>query len=170
MGDHIVVVLLPEEKAPCFSLNTYKILRQKGIINRIHATIQSNRYNTKMYRCQFRNLGTIEFTYDHPFIYNKKIYPFEQLMNIDPSITNVEEIGQDDESVKMVYNVIGYPVQLDQRNCFQIDDDLYMIGAEYSEELGVTPEYFEKKMEVLNKISQNPEHAAYVKERYGGVN
>jgi hypothetical protein len=170
MGDNIVIVLLPEEKAPCFSLNTYRILKQRGVIDRIHATVQSNRNHTKMYRCNFRNLGTLEFTYDHPFVYNGKVYPFDKLMHIDPSITNVEEIAYDDKSVEMVYNIIGYPIQLDKRNLFKIDDDLYMVGGKYSEKLGVTPEYFEKKMEVLNKISQNPEHSAYIRERYGGVN
>jgi hypothetical protein len=167
MSNTIILLFPPiqspeNNNAPCFSHKTYKILKEKGIFNKIHVIISGPRNNKEMYSCDFYDLGNLEFTSDHPFLYNNRIVAFEELTQIDTNIKNIKKISNDE--IDTVYNVIGYPIQNDHRNMFRINNNLVMIGGKYNQH--VSEENFEKRMKILEKLCETEEGAKIAAEKY----
>jgi hypothetical protein len=155
--------LLPDETA-CFSKNTYEILKNCGIIDKPHALTKDERGFAIVYRCDWEPYGRVEFTADHPFQYNGKMITFEELIGLHPKINNVEVVPLDDKDLTMVYNIIAHPDQQDERNFFKLEDNLYMVGGRFDSKLD--PDYFIKKMEILNRLFKNPNYKEIIKEKY----
>jgi hypothetical protein len=149
-------------QAPCFSHKTYEILKENGVINKMHVLISGPRNNKEMYSCDFYDFGNLEFTSDHPFLYNNIITSFEELIKMDPNIKNVKKISNNE--INTVYNVIGYPIQDDPRNMFRINKNLVMVGGAYNQH--VSEENFEKRMKILEKLCETEEGAKIAAEKY----
>jgi hypothetical protein len=135
-GDNIYLTdsisSLSSPSASCFSKNTFlALINQKNILP--IAMVQSIRGNKKMYRCVYPPYGTIEFTYDHPFTYKGKIYPFEELVKIHPIMKQTaKEISLDDKECganAKIYNILGDINQLSKKNMFEFGPQLNMIGG-----------------------------------------
>jgi len=159
------VIVCISDPAPCFSKATYDTLVASGIIDKSHGLIKGDRKMSKMYRCNYKDVGTIEFTADHPFLYNNEKMTFEELINVNSDFTNVEVVNFDDESCQTIYNVISFPVQLDQRNMFKFDDNLFMIGGRNTSE--INQEEFQAKMNILQNLAKTEEGREYVQQKYG---
>jgi hypothetical protein len=115
----------------CFSENT--LLKIMDNIDYEHFTgliTKSTRNNKKMYRCYLFDYGKIEFTADHPFIYNNQVYKFESLIKILPNVNNIEEIQNNECNI--IYNIIGHKTQLNHKNVFILTNDICMIGGCYT--------------------------------------
>ena len=110
----------------CFSYSTLLYLQK--LISTPVIIFKSPRHNKKMYKCSYNNIS-IEFTYDHPFVYKNNIITFEQLIKIHPNIKDIEEIPND--QLENIYNIIGHIDQEHKLNIFQIDNNLQMLGGYY---------------------------------------
>lgn len=155
--------ILPGDAA-CFSINTYKILVEKGIIDKPHAIMKNDRSFTQMYSCDWYPYGHVEFTEEHPFLYKNKIITFEELYKIHPDIKNVKIIPIDDIDTSIVYNIVSYPDQYDSRNHYKMSTDLYMIGGRFT--VYVDPIYFTKKMEIIEKLNNDPDCHEIIEKKY----
>lgn len=147
--------------APCFSKNTYELLKKLNIINKAHVLIQSKKNNKKMYRCNWNQIGILEFTDDHPFLYKNQILRFDELLN-NPNITDIQEIQN--EEVTTVYNVIGSTEQVSKENLFYINKDLMMFGGKFNFE--ITQEQFEKRYDVITNLLNNENYGEIAKNKY----
>jgi hypothetical protein len=110
---------------PCFSHNTLQKIIKVIDKNKIYAITDGVYNNKKMYSCEILNFGFMEFTFDHPFLFNNKLYTFHELYKIHPHIHNVREINY----FGKVYNIIGHTEQLHIHNHFTLLDNLIMIGG-----------------------------------------
>jgi len=155
----------PPSKIPCFSKQTlHKILSSKIKDIDLSIIINAPRQHKKMFRATHSLLGHLEFTSDHPFIYNNKFVPFEDLINLNPNFSNIEEMTYDE--CDTVYNIIGHPDQLHLDNIFILAEDLNMIGAAYPE--NSDKNYFIKKKQIMKKIlnDSDPETINFIKQKY----
>jgi hypothetical protein len=159
---NFATVTITIANAPCFSLQTLQKMLKNIDKNRNFIIVNSPRNNKKMYRCNIKNFGEVEFTHDHSFIYNDKIYTFENLLNIYPNVTNITEIPTNE--ISTVYNIIGHVDQINTENLFKINNDLFMIGGKFNFE--ITQKYFEKKLQIIKNLQQNKEYKELAEKKY----
>jgi hypothetical protein len=155
--------LLPEECA-CFSKNTLQILKEHGVIDRPCAQTHDERGFATVYRCDWEPYGRVEFTADHPFKYKGEMVTFEELIKLHPKIKNAELVPFDDPDLKVVYNIIAHPDQQDERNMFKMQDDLYMVGGRYANE--IDHKFFMKRMEILKRLFEDPFGREVIAKKY----
>lgn len=135
-----------DSRGACFTLNTLRLIFSR--FPKIYAITQSSRENKKIYRCNLENVGTLEFTDDHPFLYKKKIILYEELIYIHPNISNIIELQTNPDEI--IYNVIFYTDHMHEKNMIVLDDDLRMIGGKFP--YNVSQGYFEKKVGIINNL------------------
>lgn len=157
-------ITIIQQQQACFSYATLqKILLT--IPKQLVITLKSKRINKKMIRVIHEDLGELEFTHDHPFLYQEKIISFEKLVELNPKFSNSKNIPL--EECETIYNIVGHPFQNHPDNIFILSDDLHMLGAQYPKK--ADPQYFLKKKEVFNNLinDKNPENVQLIKEKYG---
>lgn len=152
----------PNPNAPCFSYQTLKKILKNIENDRNFILVHEPRNNKKMYRCNIKNFGEVEFTYDHGFLYNNKIYSFEELLTCYSNIENIEEISMNE--CEIVYNIIGHTKQISKENLFKINDELFMFGGTFNFE--ITQEYFEKKINIIKNLQKNISIKEHVENKY----
>ncbi len=132
----------------CFSKKTFQVLIENKIIEAPIVAIQFERKNKKMYKCEYKNF-LLEFTEDHPFMYNNKFYKFKDLITIhSDSFKSIKEISFDDPEYTTIYNIIKHPKQFDENNMFLLDENLKIVGG-YMDDLG-----WEKQKQKMKKIQE----------------
>jgi hypothetical protein len=131
--------------APCFSFETLKKIITMNKDKTHMAIIESPLEEKKIYNCYIENFGYGDFTEDHPFIYNNKIYKFKDLINICEDIKEIKEIN----NIEKVYNIIGHTDSLNEKNIFFINENIKMVGGSLN--INIDQEYFENKIESIKK-------------------
>lgn len=158
--------------APCFSGLTYKtLLKYIPKLSQSMIVTQSYRGDKKMFRCKIHPYGILEFTHDHPFLYNNKLYTFEELTKIHPSFRKTcSEIPFDDLNcgkMSKIYNVIGCQEQYNTNNIFDMGKNLKVIGG------AMTPQLWKHQMdrvEYLISLSKYDRNLANSKlEKYTNI-
>lgn len=105
----------------CFTYNT--LMKILPLVENYTIIKTKRNESVKIIRATHKNLGVIEFTENHPFIYNSQIVTFKKLTTLNPNFTNIEIIT---DKVCDVYNITSH------KNIFNLTDDLCMIGAQNS--------------------------------------
>jgi hypothetical protein len=152
--------------APCFSYKTLQKILAKIPKNMV-VTLKSERYNKDMIKAYHEDLGELEFTNDHPFIYNNNYVTFEELVKLNPKFSISKELPLEDCDI--LYNIVGHPKQTHPDNIFILANDLHMIGAKYPE--NCDSKYFLKKKKVIENLlnSENSENTEFIRKKYGLV-
>jgi hypothetical protein len=110
------------KKKKCFICFTYNTLLKVMPLVKDYTIIKTKRdKQIKIIRATHSKLGTVEFTENHPFIYNSQIVRFGKLVEINPNFTNIEIVN---DNIDEVYNITSH------KNIFDLSDDLCMIGAQ----------------------------------------
>ena len=86
------------------------IAKNSNKVKNFAITIKTQRQNKTMIKATHNVLGEIEFTEDHPFIYNDNIVQFKDLVKINPNFTSHEISDKFDE--QYIYNFVGHPQQM----------------------------------------------------------
>lgn len=131
----------------CFTFYTLQKITPL-IANNNYKIIQSIRdKNIKIIRAEHKDLGMLEFTENHPFIYNNKIIQFKNLVLLNPNFKNIMELTN---PFKYVYNFVS------NENVFKLTDDLHMIGAQHTN-TGYTCDLYRNNMlsHSLNNVKLN---------------
>jgi hypothetical protein len=110
------------EHLACFSYNTY--MKLTNVFPEFYITLSDINKNKKIIKSQHKIWGDLEFTSDHPFIWNGKLINWENLIKENNMFEGYEIVKCD-----VIYNVIVTKKQFDQNNMFIIDDNLHVVGA-----------------------------------------
>ncbi len=90
-----------------------------------------------MYRAEFPDHGILEFTYDHPFVYEGRYYKFEDLIKIHPVLKETaKEIKMDDEQCPsncIIFNIINHGDQFHPNNMIPMGENLKMVGGYFND-------------------------------------
>ena len=116
------------DSQPCFSRETLLKIIKLIPENKSILISKTKRNGKPMYRCDYGNFGTLEFTEDHAFLYKDKIYKFEDLIQIHPILKRTAKIMSADES-PYVYNIYGHFRRLHKDNKFEMGPNLYILGG-----------------------------------------
>src|SRR3989338_905033 len=135
-----------DNRGACFTLHTLRLIFPR--FPRIYAITQSSRKNKKIYRCSLKNVGVIEFTDDHPFIYKNKLVLYNELLTINSNISDISEVPEN--PCEVIYNVILYTDHMHIKNTISLDDETKMIGGKFP--YNVSQKYFEKKVNIINEL------------------
>lgn len=138
----------------CFSLSTFKkLLKHIPELSKKSMFITKGpRKNKKMYRCEIKPYGIVEFTADHPFIYNDIIYTFEDLIKIHPILKKNSTIIPTNDSncnkKSIIYNIVCHPQQTHDDNIFSFSKDLKIIGG------FIVPEYWKENIKNIKYLNE----------------
>jgi hypothetical protein len=140
---------------PCFSENTMmKLLR--NVTPRIPVVlVKSIRWDKKMYRVNHPIVGELEFTDDHPFIYNNKVYQFKELLDIHPNFKQYSEVDKYEPKNGMhnyVYNFMIDPDNQKLDATIKLDNNLSVMGLVPFEHFG---RKLQKKLEIMCVLMNN---------------
>jgi hypothetical protein len=154
--------------APCFSLQTlHKIFNIPYLSKqKLYLMTKTVRNDKKMYRCNYGNFGTLEFTADHPFLFKNKLYSFEELIKVHPILKkSAQEISLDDaENGKesFIYNFYGHYEQTHKNNQFEIGPNLIMLGGKITDK----KEDYDRVKEKMDIIEKNRDYEKYSLEKF----
>lgn len=133
----------------CFTYETMqKILSLIKNNTEDYQIIKSKPGLTKVIKAQHQELGTLEFTENHPFYYNSEIITFDQLVKVNPKFTEYEILN---ENIPYVYNVYRNKKD-DAQNYFKLSNDLIIIGAQRGID-GVIGCFFNMKNQLSNRLN-----------------
>jgi hypothetical protein len=164
---------------PSFSGSTYKALLNHvpNLSNSINIS-QLNRGNKKMYRFNLPPYGTLEFTHDYPFLYNKKLYKLETLIKIHPVIKKTAKLisfhdKNCDQNTKL-YSVVRHPEQYNEENIFEIEKNLKIIGGIMPQEIWkIQHDKIDNIIKIISsnddKDEKNKENVHNILEKYTNV-
>jgi hypothetical protein len=114
-----------------------------------------------MYKINYGQMGELEFTDDHPFLYNDKLYQMEDLIKVHPYFKKYAKI-KDNSQDEFIYNIYGHYQQEHKDNQFEIGNNLQMLGGRITD----NKEDYDKVKAKMEEINEEIKVNAEAKEKY----
>lgn len=149
------------DSQPCFSRETLLKIIKTIPANKSILISKTKRNKKVMYRCEYGNLGTLEFTADHAFLYKDHIYKFEDLIKINPILKKNARLMSENES-PYVYNIYGHYKRLHKDNKFEMGPNLYILGGYIQQ----TEEEWLKVKKTMTELEKEIKTNSDIKKKY----